>query len=133
MQCSSEAGHWTELTSGSYWQPPFYTPGQADFAHQSPASKNRIQGTGLLHPVIQLEGWLSFCDFSPAQASEEEFRRANQDRPTIQLSAQLKTACPLRLTLRVLIPHCSWGVLNPEEVSYHSDALRKGREFVLKK
>lgn len=40
------------MTFRSHWWPPFfYTLGQPDFPYLSPASKNRIQGAGLLHPI----------------------------------------------------------------------------------
>lgn len=76
------------------------------------------------------EGYLSVIWFQLRHLGR--IRKSHQDRLTIQLSAPMKTACLPRPTLHDFITACSWEVSNPEEVSYHGDALRKDKKFILK-
>lgn len=63
--------------------PSFHTLRQADFSYQSPASKNRIRGIGLLLPITSGR-MVSFLCVSPSQAIREELTGADQVRATIQ-------------------------------------------------
>lgn len=129
-KCSAPQRTLDRMTFRSLWWPPFlYTPGQPDFPYLSPASKNRIQGAGLLHPITTRRKVI-FLWYDFSSGIWEEFARATRTDSTIQLSAQVKTAC--LPTLWVFITPCSWEVSNAEAVSYHSDALRKDKKFILK-
>lgn len=66
------------MTFRSHWWPLFfYTPGQPDFPYLSPASKNRIQGAGLLHPITTGRK-VSFLWYDFSSGIWGEFTRATR-------------------------------------------------------